>query len=110
MVTKMGEGEDWEFGISGGKLSYTGWINNKVLLYSYIQYTVINHNGKEYKNVTHMYMHERIIAIQQKLIHCKSTILQENFKKSGHLKNIRASNSVRGLLSFDITLRYQRQR
>ena len=30
---------------------YTGWINNTVLLYStgnYIQYPVINHNGKEY--------------------------------------------------------------
>ena len=33
------------------KLLYIGWINNKVLLYSignYIQYPVINHNGKEY--------------------------------------------------------------
>ena len=33
------------------KLVYTGWINNKVLLYStgnYIQYPVINQNGKEY--------------------------------------------------------------
>ena len=31
---------------------YIGWINNKVLLYStenYIQYPVINHNGKEYE-------------------------------------------------------------
>ena len=30
---------------------YREWINNKVLLYStgnYIQYPVINHNGKEY--------------------------------------------------------------
>ena len=40
---------------------YIGWINNKVLLYStgnYIQYPVINHNGKEYENTciyTHMY-------------------------------------------------------
>ena len=34
------------------KLLYREWINNKVLLYStgsYIQYPVINHNGKEYK-------------------------------------------------------------
>ena len=41
---------DWEFGISGCKLSYRGWINNKFLLYStgnYIQYPAINHNGKE---------------------------------------------------------------
>ena len=43
---------DWEFGISRCKLLYIEWINNKVLLYStgnYIQYLVINHNGKEYK-------------------------------------------------------------
>ena len=33
---------------------YRGWINNQVLLYStgnYIQYPVINHNGKEYMYV-----------------------------------------------------------
>ena len=33
-------------------LIYIGWINSKVLLYStgnYIQYLVINHNGKEYE-------------------------------------------------------------
>ena len=54
-----GEGMDWEFGISRGKLLYIGWINNKVLLYiigNYINYTVINHNGKEYeKESTYMY-------------------------------------------------------
>ena len=47
-----GGGRDWEFGISRCKLLYIGWINNKVLLYSignYIQYPVINHNGKEYE-------------------------------------------------------------
>ena len=47
-----GRGLDWEFGISRCKLVYTEWINNKVLLYStgnYIQYPVINHNGKEYE-------------------------------------------------------------
>ena len=45
-------GMDWEFGISRCKLLYRDWINNKVLLYStgkYIQYPVINHNGKEKK-------------------------------------------------------------
>ena len=45
-----GGGKDWEFGISRCKLVCIGWINNKVLLYStgnYIQYPVINHNGKE---------------------------------------------------------------
>ena len=38
----------WEFGICKCKL-YIKWINNKVPLYStgnYIQYSVINHNGK----------------------------------------------------------------
>ena len=46
-----GEGKDWEFGVSRCKLLYIQWINNKVLLYStgnYIQYPVINQNGKEY--------------------------------------------------------------
>ena len=45
-----GGGVSWEFGISRCKLVYIEWINNKILLYSpgnYIQYPVINHNGKE---------------------------------------------------------------
>ena len=45
-----GGGMDWEFGVS--KLPYIAWISNKALLYSagnYIQYPVINHNGKAYK-------------------------------------------------------------
>ena len=56
MVAKekgVGGGKDWEFGISRCKLVYIGWINSKVILYStgnyYIQYPVINHNGKEYE-------------------------------------------------------------
>ena len=39
-----------EFEISRCKQLCIGWINNKVLLYdkgNYIQYPVINHNGKE---------------------------------------------------------------
>ena len=52
-------GMDWEFGISRCKLLYIEWINNKVLLNStgnYIQYPVINHNGKEYeKECVYMY-------------------------------------------------------
>ena len=43
---------DWEFGIRRCKLVCIEWINKKVLLYStgnYIQYSVINHNGKEYE-------------------------------------------------------------
>ena len=37
---------------------YIGWINNKVLLYSignYIQYPVMNHNGKKMKKNMYMY-------------------------------------------------------
>ena len=40
---------EWEFGVSRCKFLHIEWINNKVLLYStenYIQYPVINHNGK----------------------------------------------------------------
>ena len=54
-------GEVWgreggEVAVSRWKLLYIEWTNNKVLLYStenYIQYPMINHNGKEYlkKNV-----------------------------------------------------------
>ena len=59
MVAKgegAGRGMEWEVVVSRCRLLYTEWINNKVLLYStgnYIQYPVINHNGKEYekKNV-----------------------------------------------------------
>ena len=54
-----GGGMDWEFGISRYKLLYVEWINHKVLQYStgnYIQYPVINHNGKEYeKECIYMY-------------------------------------------------------
>ena len=52
VVAKMGgrrAGKDWEYGSRGCKLVYTGWINNKVLLYS-AGYPVINHSVKEYEN------------------------------------------------------------
>ena len=57
-------GKDWNLGLAGAnyniyiyiiyyiKILYIGWMNNKGLLYStgnYIQYPVINHNGKEYE-------------------------------------------------------------
>ena len=41
----------WEAGLIRGKLLYIGWVNNEVLLYStenYIQYPMINHDGKAY--------------------------------------------------------------
>jgi len=52
------EGNNWEVGVSRCKPVYIGWINNKVLLCStgnYIQYPVINHNGKEYEKNTYIY-------------------------------------------------------
>ena len=48
----VGGGMDWEFGIRRCKLLHIECINNKVLLYNagnYIQYPMINHNGKEYE-------------------------------------------------------------
>ena len=59
----VGGGMDQEFGMSRFKLLYAEWINNKVLLHStgnYIQYTVINHNEKEYEKIyihTHTHTH-----------------------------------------------------
>ena len=50
----VGEGVEWEFGVSRCKLLYMESINNKILLHnteSYIQYPMINHNGKEYKRM-----------------------------------------------------------
>ena len=75
----QGEGgwgkDEWEVGVSKCKLLYTERINNKVLLYStgnYIQYPMINHNGKEYEKEYICTMNH--LAGQQKLIkHYKST-------------------------------------
>ena len=50
---ESGRGMEREFGVSRCKPVYVRWIN-KVLLYStgnYIQYSVINHNGKEYEKM-----------------------------------------------------------
>ena len=56
---REGGGMDWEFGFKRCKLLYVEWINNKVVPYSsgnYIQYPVIDQNGKEYeKECTYMY-------------------------------------------------------
>ena len=103
-----GEGMEWEFGISRCKLLHIGWINNNLLLYStgnYIQYPVINRNGKEHEKecvcvcvcvyiyiyiyiytyiytyiCIYIYMYIYItlnhFAVQQKLTqHCESIIL-----------------------------------
>ena len=46
-----GRGMDWESGVGRYKLLHLEYRNGKVLLYStgnYIQYSAINHNGKEF--------------------------------------------------------------
>ena len=57
---RAGEGGmDWEFEVSIFELLHIGWISNKVLLYgtqNYIQYSVINHNGKEYEKNVYVYV------------------------------------------------------
>lgn len=50
---------DWKFGVSRCKLSHIEWMNGKSLLYgtgNYIQHPVINHNGKEHKNIIYIYV------------------------------------------------------
>ena len=61
------------------KLLYIEWIDNKGLLYStgnYIQHPVINYNKKNMKKNVYIYIYNNHCAAQQKLTHCKSTILQ----------------------------------
>ena len=55
---EVGGGMEWEVGVNRCKLLNMEWIN-KALLYStgnYIQYPMINHNGKEYKNRMYIYV------------------------------------------------------
>ena len=63
MVAK-GEGDrggmEWKVEVSRCKLLDIEWISTKILLYStgnYIQYPVINHNGKEYRKRECIYMY-----------------------------------------------------
>ena len=83
----------WEFGVSRGTVSYMGWINSKVLLYSignYIQYPVINHNGKYCIciNIT------ELLCYTEKLRqHCKSKNTSIKFK------NLNSNNSLSSVVS-----------
>ena len=57
-------------GVSLCKLLYVKWISNKVLLYStenYIQYPLINHNGKEYEKTMCMYITESLSCTSRNL-------------------------------------------
>ena len=84
VVRGRGLGNEWEVEISRYRLLYMEWINHKVLLYSagnYIQYTMIDHNKKEYEKecmYIHIYVQLNHFFVQQKLTqHCKSTTLQQ---------------------------------
>ena len=69
LVVDKWVGIHWEFGVSKSKLLYREQINKKVLLYStgnYIQYPVINHNGKRYKK-EYTYVQLNHFTEQQKL-------------------------------------------
>ena len=64
LVVAKVEGKGGSIAISRCKLLYTEWIN-KVLLFStgnYIQYPVINHNGKEYEK-EYIYMRDGITLL-----------------------------------------------
>ena len=47
------------------KLLYIEWVNNKALQNSmgnYIQYAMINHNGKEYEIYIHIFIIESLLC------------------------------------------------
>ena len=72
--------------VSKCKLLYIEWINNKVLLYStghYIQYRVMNHNGKEWKSI-YICITEPLCCIAEIINH---TVKQLHFNKNFY-KNI----------------------
>ena len=81
MVAKGEAGRERSgLGVWGGRCKrlHLEWIN-KVLMYSTgncIQNSVINHNGKEYWKRMCIREHLSQVAVQQRLAHCKSTILQ----------------------------------
>ena len=69
LVVDRGERErdGWEFGVGRCKLLYTEWVHNKVLPYNsrkYVQFTVINHNGKEYfLKMYDIYVYNQVILL-----------------------------------------------
>ena len=63
LVVAKGEGVGgrikWKVGVSSCKLLYIEWVDNKVLLYrteNYIQYPVVNYNGKNIKQRMYVYV------------------------------------------------------
>ena len=67
-----GRGKDWESGINRCKQLFIKWINNKVLSHSREIYS-ISYNKPQRKRILYNMNH---FAVQQKLTHYKSTIIQ----------------------------------
>ena len=87
LVVAKGEGVggemEREVGVSRCKLLYLGWINSKVLLHStgnYIQYPMINRNGKEYLKYVYIYITESLCCTAVINTTFKSTILPKKKK------------------------------
>ena len=79
------KGMDWEIGISRCKPLYIEWINAKTLMYSignYIQYHIINHNGKEYEKIKCMISVNTLKGEKRKFTNVSTLIITE-LKKSG---------------------------
>ena len=80
VMNQVGGGKmEWEFEVSSCNLLYTEWINNKVLLYgtgNYIQYPVVNHNGKIYKKNAYICITESLCCAAETNTHYKLTICQ----------------------------------
>ena len=63
---EVGEGWIGSLGLEDAKLLYIEWINNKVLPYStgnYIQYPIINHNGKGKKIKPKIFLMQKEVKI-----------------------------------------------
>ena len=83
-----GKGMEWEFGVSKCQLLYTEQISKKILLYTgnYIQYPMINHNGKEYeKECIYICITESLCCTVE--INTKLLVNYTSIKKKLFLKN-----------------------
>ena len=102
---RHGGGKNWQLGISGCKLLYKGWINNKVLLYStgnYIQYPVINHNGKEddkeYIWITLPYIRNQHNIVNQLSVQFSCSVASDSLQPHGLQHARLLATSSRSLL------------
>ena len=86
-------GIDWEFGISRRKLLYIEWINITQSYCStgtYIQYSMINHNGKEYWKRNNVPGHKITLLYSRKSHNIVNQLyFNKTFKK---IYNVRRNN------------------